>query len=198
MTTPCISDGCGVVFKLTLASSGRWNEHVLYSFTNGSDGLIPYAGLAWDAKGNLYGSANGGDSTNCFGGGCGVLFQLQSVWGGNWKEKTIYSFAGGSDGVGPSAQLIFDSSGNLFGATETGGGVGNCDSFGGCGAVFELFSNSGSGWTEGVLYSFTGGTDGCRPIGSLVADGVGNLYGTTQYSECPNFSGSGTVFELSP
>jgi uncharacterized repeat protein (TIGR03803 family) len=183
-TSPCYSYGCGVAFKLTLTSSGRWNERVLYSFTNGTDGIAPYSGLTWDTKGNLYGSASGGTSST------GIVFELQPVAGGAWKEQTIYNFAGGSDAAGPSAQLVFDPAGNIFGTTVTGGGNGN-------GAVFELSPNSG-GWNESVLYSFTGGADGCRPFGSLVLDGAGNLFSTTQYTDCPNDSGNGTVFELTP
>jgi uncharacterized repeat protein (TIGR03803 family) len=189
--SPCGSYGCGVVFKLTPTSSGRWNERILYSFTNGSDGLVPAGGLTWDSKGNLYGTAAGGS------GGYGVLFQLQPVWGGLWRENTLFTFAG-ADGVGPAGQLIFDSSGNLYGTTEQGGAAGTCTSYGGCGAVFEFSPNSGADWTENVLYNFTGGADGCRPIGSLALDSGGNLYSTTQYSDCPNYSGNGTVFELSP
>ena len=71
-------------------------------------------------------------------------------------EKVLYSFTGGSDGSQPREGLVFDQAGNLYGATLEGGAYGY-------GTVFQLTPNSDGSWTESVLYSFTGGSDGAGP-----------------------------------
>jgi len=114
------------------------------------------------------------------------------------KEAVIYSFQGGSDGSYPQATLLAGRAGNLYGTTYIGGG-GTCQ--GGCGTVFQLTPPAAPGgeWTETVLYRFMGGSDGALPIGGLIFDGAGNLYGTTLFGgggKCSD--GCGTVFELSP
>jgi uncharacterized repeat protein (TIGR03803 family) len=114
------------------------------------------------------------------------------------KEATIHSFKGGSDGSQPTASLISDSSGNLYGTTSAGGGSPNCGPVGGgCGTVFEL-TPPGSGvdhWTETILYAFQGGTtDGAGPAAPLLFDAAGNLYGTTRDNGENN---KGVIFELS-
>ncbi len=108
------------------------------------------------------------------------------------KESVLYSFqSNGQDAYNPQAGLIFDSAGNLYGTTSAGGS-------GGDGAVFELSPQSG-GWSETVLYSFQGGTDGNFPVAGLIFDAAGDLYGTTSYGGSGGCSyGCGTVFELSP
>ncbi len=103
-------------------------------------------------------------------------------------EKILYSFSGTADGSGPNAAVIFDASGNLYGTTEEGGSTGS-------GVVFKLTPNSGGTWSESVLYSFAGETDGYLPAGSLIFDSAGNLYGTTYGG---GSEGGGTVFKLSP
>jgi uncharacterized repeat protein (TIGR03803 family) len=110
--------------------------------------------------------------------------------------KVIHYFTGGADGAGPVAAPIFDSSGNLYGTTAGGADAG-CSGVG-CGVVFELSPNS-QGWSETVLYTFTGGSDGGYPEGSLIFDPNGNLYGTADVGGsggCP--FGCGVVFKLSP
>ncbi|HEX8814896.1 MAG TPA: choice-of-anchor tandem repeat GloVer-containing protein [Terriglobales bacterium] len=110
------------------------------------------------------------------------------------SETTLYEFnLGSGDGYQPVAGLITDSGGNLYGTTMLGGA--NCGADG-CGTVYELISgNGGKTWTEAVLYSFKGTTDGAFPEGSLVFDTKGNLYGTTSGG---GTSRAGTIFELSP
>ena len=108
-------------------------------------------------------------------------------------ERVLYSFQGGSDGINPTTSLIADSAGNLFGTT-TDGGSGNCD--GGCGVVFELKPAHGGGWTESIIHTFQGGTDGAFPYAGLIFDQAGNLYGTTLSGG--GKSHDGTVFELTP
>ena len=104
-------------------------------------------------------------------------------------EKVLYSFTGGDDGSQPFAGVVLDAAGNLYGTAQAGGAHG-------AGVVFEL-SPSQSGWTETVLYTFTGGTDGSLPIGGVVLDGAGNLYGTAANGGDPNCH-CGTVFKLTP
>jgi len=169
------ADGFGVVFKL--APNGT--ETVLYSFTGGSDGSGPYAGLIMDKKRNLYSTTVGGGSTNCTG-GCGTVFKLAP----NGTETVLYSFTGGSDGANPQAVLIADGAGNLYSTTYAGGADG-------AGVVFKLAPNG----TETVRYSFTGGSDGSGPTAGLIMDKKGNLYGTTNGGGA---DGAGVVFKLAP
>jgi uncharacterized repeat protein (TIGR03803 family) len=118
------------------------------------------------------------------------------------QEKTIYSFQGGNDGSFPSANLVADSEGNLYGMTEAGGGSPNCGQNGsenqGCGTIFKLTppAKTGGAWAESILYSFQGSGDGSQPSGGLTIDAAGNLYGVAGggSSSC----GCGVIFELSP
>ncbi len=114
---------------------------------------------------------------------------------GATEEKAIYSFdPNGKDGYEPAASLISDVAGNLYGTTYYGGAYGASN--GGYGTVFELTPKTGGGWTEKVLHSFNdNGKDGYAPLGSLIFDTAGNLYGTT---ESGGVYASGTVFELEP
>jgi len=177
--------GCGVVFELT-PSYGGWTEKVLYSFTESSDGFQPYAGLIFDNAGNLYGTTVSGGFTwgDCDEeAGCGVVFELTPSNGG-WTENVLYTFYGGNDGDNPYAGLIFDASGNLYGATPN-------DGEGNRGTIFKL-TPSGGGWIFSVVYSFTGGGG---PAASLTMDAAGNLYGTTNGGGA---YGAGNVFKLTP
>ncbi len=125
----------------------------------------------------------------------------------NGSEQVLYQFKGVNDGEYTNGSLIFDSSGNLYGTTEYGGGTtcnnGNGNPYDGCGTVFKLSPNSSGSWTETILYSFQGGNDGQNPTGRLIFDSAGNLYGTTSAGgetgcSINGYSGCGTVFELSP
>jgi uncharacterized repeat protein (TIGR03803 family) len=103
------------------------------------------------------------------------------------QSQVIYSFTGQLDGGGPSGALIADSAGNLYGTAGEGGVYGP-------GVVFELSFSSGA-WRETVLHNFGNGTDGAGPIGDLIFDASGDLYGVTR-SGGP--AGLGTVYELTP
>ncbi|MGH6846196.1 MAG: choice-of-anchor tandem repeat GloVer-containing protein, partial [Methylocella sp.] len=150
--------GCGVVFKLS--PGGTYTE--LHSFTGSSDGAFP-GGLIADSSGNLYGTTGGGGASGCGGFGCGGVFKLSP--GGS--ETVLYSFTGGIDGGGPTAGLIADSSGNLYGTTAFGGSA-VCG--GGCGVVFKL----SPGGTETVLHTLNGfPSDGSQPEAGLIADSSG-------------------------
>jgi uncharacterized repeat protein (TIGR03803 family) len=182
--------GYGVVFRLAPNADGGWTESVLHSFTGGSDGKYPGAGLIFDAAGNLYGTTqSGGNLSYCGGQGCGVVFRLTPNSDGSWKEKVLHQFTGGKSGSGPSG-LILDAAGNLY-STAGGGAYG-------AGVAFRLAPNSNGGWKEKVLHQFTGGKDGNGPSG-LTLDPSGNLYGTTHSggnSVCYFGSGCGVVFML--
>ena len=183
----------GVVFKLIHTDTGGWRETVLYNFgTNTQDGGGPLGGLVFDAKGNLYGTTEGGGSM-----GAGTVYELSRSSSG-WTETIIYNFTGKRDGRSPHAGLVMDSAGNLYGTAEQGGGV-KCYVNIGCGNVFKL-SLSGTTWTLTNLHSFLGTNsstntfDGATPQGALVFDAAGNLYGTTSVGGQYDY---GTVFELS-
>jgi uncharacterized repeat protein (TIGR03803 family) len=173
--------GCGTVFELSPTAGGRWTETVVYRFTGGSDGAIPQTGLTFDAGGNLYGTTIHGGAL-----GDGVVFQLTApaTPGGGRKLKVLHSFVGPTEGEYPWGTLVFDPAGNLYGPTLFGG------RFGG-GTVFQLAAPAtlGSTWTLHVLHHFKGTNDGLDPVGALIIDKKGALYGTTY---------GGTVFKEVP
>jgi uncharacterized repeat protein (TIGR03803 family) len=174
------SYGGGTVFQLTPSPDGTWAESVLHSF-NEADGNAPYAGLIFDTTGNLYGTTDGGGSA-----GLGTVFQLTPNGDGTWNENVLHSFIGNDkDGYYPFAGLVFDPTGNLYGATQSGGIHQE-------GAVFELSQNMDGTWTEKVLHSFSG-TDGLAPWGTLIVDSLGSLYGTTYFGGA---YGAGTIYKL--
>ena len=154
-------------------------ESVIYNFTTNYSN--PTASLTADAAGNLYGTALDGTKFPD-----GAVFEL-SRENGTWKEKPLVIFDG-KNGAYPSAQMVFDGQGNLYGSTLEGGD-GPCG--GGCGVIFELSPSNGT-WTYTILYSFQNGVDGEAPNGNLLIDPSGNLYGTTSVGQTTN----GTVFEL--
>src|SRR5664280_3872238 len=114
--------GAGTVFELTPTAGGGWTEKVLHNF-NGTDGEFPYSSLIFDGAGNLYGTTSaGGTYSSCLSGYyCGTVFELTPAAGGGWTETVLHSFGNGTDGYSPSAGLIFDAAGNLYGTTPHGG-----------------------------------------------------------------------------
>lgn len=184
------SDSFGTVFKLAPNGSGGFVESVLYSFTDINSGG-PEAGLIIDNAGNLYGTTGGYSAGSS---SLGVAFKLAPDGSGSYTESVLYAFTGGSDGANSRAGLIRDSAGNLYGTTSGGGNSSiNCNN--GCGVVFKLAPDGSGGYTESVLYSFTGGNDGWSPEGGLITDSAGNFYGTTAVGGPSN---GGTVFKLAP
>ena len=207
---------CGTVYQLAppAKQGDPWTETLLHVFQGKqfNDGEFPSGGLIADAAGNIYGTATYGGTGDCvllgIKGGCGTVFELSppQTKGGKWTYTTLYSFKGGKDGYAPIGDLVFDSLGNLYGATTFGGGKGTtCDPFYQyCGTVFELSppKTKGGKWTEKVLHSFAGGTDGALPNGGLALD-KGAVYGTTsaggnQGCQTTSSIGCGTTFELNP
>lgn len=168
--------GKGVAFQV----DSLGNYWVLHSF-NGTDGDGP-VGLLVDGLGTLYGATfSGGTHENaCDGHGCGVVFKLDSAG----DETVLFNFAGGLNGGGPLSGVILDNEGNVYGNTFVTGAY----TFG---TVYKLKTTG----EERALYSFTGGADGSSPIGTMVWDYSGNLYGVTEYGGTSN---CGVVFRVTP
>jgi uncharacterized repeat protein (TIGR03803 family) len=186
--------GCGTVFKLSPAQDA-WKETILYEFNGGTDGAKPPAGVVFDQVGNLYGVTSSGGITEVgCGRGCGTVFQLTPGSSGAWAENLIHEFTGQKgDGSDPQSGVTFDQAGNLYGTAAAGGNHGHVCGSGGCGTVYELSPHSGS-WSETNLYTFDG-SDAVFPVGTLIFDRAGNLYGVTEGGA---FGLTGNVFELSP
>jgi uncharacterized repeat protein (TIGR03803 family) len=186
-TNYCGGYGCGLVFKLT--QKGKFTS--LYAFTGGSDGTNPLGALVRDKAGNLYGTTSYGGDLSCSLGyyvGCGVVFKITATG----KFKVLHTLSM-QEGAASYAGLVLDKAGNLYGTASAGGAYGD-------GSVFELQKDG----TFRVLHSFAGGLDGANPLGRLVFDAAGSLYGTTSYGgnlTCYSGitgAGCGTVFKITP
>lgn len=176
--------GCGTIFRLSSAASGR-QFSVLRNLKRATEGCFPEARLLLDAAGNLYGTTSGGGAA-----GFGTVFELSQGTHGGWSLTVLYSFQTGcaNCGQGATPALIFDLSGNLYGSNSQGGANGY-------GMVFELSPVGDGTWTEQTLYSFAGGPDGYDASPGLIFDQAGNLVGTTYGGG--SYMG-GTAFELTP
>jgi hypothetical protein len=168
--TECGHGGCGIVFELTPNSKGEWTEAVLYSFLGGdNDGVDPHSTPVMDAAGNLYGTTvEGGPYYTS-----GTVFELTPGSDG-WSEQVLLFFDG-SDGAAPTAGLLTDSVGDLYG-TAPGGGPNT-------GGVAYTLSPGSGGWNETILNAFYyygyGAPGGSNPYAGVILDASGNLYGTT-------------------
>ena len=172
---------------LTVRTALAQEFSILYSLAGPPNGAIPYAGLLRDSAGTLYGTTIMGGTGTCYNGivhGCGTVYKLEP----NGNETVLYSFAGGTDGQYPWAALIEDSSGNLYGTTYEGG-------LHSAGTVFKLDSAG----HETILYNFSGVPDGANPLGALIRDAAGNLYGTTNFggsAACGEGGGCGVIYKV--
>jgi len=185
--------GCGTVFQLS-QSGGVWTETPIYNFgATSTDGHNPHGDVIMDpTTGVIYGTTLDG-GTN----GKGTVFSLTPS-GTSWTYAVLHDFAGGSDGAEPRAGVTLGPTGVLYGATIEGGGSTKCTS--GCGTLYSL-TQSGSTWTENIMYSFQGGTgpgaDGAQPYADMVLSN-GKLYGSTYAggtgTTCASMQGCGTVF----
>lgn len=178
------SAGDGVVFELSPPKKGgtTWTEKVLWTFSGGNDGSEPTCALILDAKGNLYGTTDGGGT-----GVVGTVFELSPPAQGQkaWTETVLYNFTGNADGGEPYGRMLLGTDGNLYGTTA-GYGQNNY------GTIFKLTAQSGGTYAFSVLHAFAGGTDGEVPRDGLIQGPDGTLYGTTA-----GFDNSyGNVFEL--
>ncbi len=174
--------GRGVIFELSPSLGGTWTETILHNFAdNSTDGGIPMAGVVFHGT-QLYGTTEHGGAY-----GWGTVYRLSKTITG-WKEKVLHSFAtDGIDGFPPKGTVVIDKTGHIYGTTYGGGAKGS-------GTVFELTVSKGV-WTETVLYSFTGQSDGGYPYFGLILDATGHLYGATNGG---GSGGNGVVFELTP
>jgi uncharacterized repeat protein (TIGR03803 family) len=160
----------GTVFKLTPSTDGKWAHTVLHTFSGKDDGGLPTSSLTFDIRGNLYGTTQwGGNLHYCSGSGCGTVFELAPDSSGKWTQTVLHSF-NGKDGTNPPTGLVFDLKGNLYSVTSEGGAHG-------VGTVFELSPSADGKWVHTVLHSFD--NDGQYPVGGVVLNAAGNLYGTT-------------------
>jgi uncharacterized repeat protein (TIGR03803 family) len=177
----------GVVFELTPnASKTKWTETVLHVFCVAvcTDGASPVGGFAIDNSGSLFAVASGGGTHSS-----GVLYKLVPN-GVNSQQTVLYDFCAETfctDGSAPEPLPLLDAAGTLFGVTQAGGAFNNG------GTIYEL----GTGGYN-VVYSFCAQadcTDGQSPIGDLIADGSGKIYGATFQGGA---HGGGTVFQFTP
>lgn len=165
------ASGQGTVFVLGKTGAGYT---VLHGFS-GTDGAAPYAGVTPDADGVLWGTASKGGAFNA-----GTVFRLFPKTG---TLALVWQFTGHLDGGAPLGRLTPTYAGPVYGTASTGGQFG-------VGTVFRL---TASGSAPAVLHHFASGSDGANPMGGLIRDDSGALYGTT-------FNGglarSGTAFKV--
>jgi len=185
-TEGCGDSGCGTAFHLTpqpdppVTLLPSWNEDIIHNFSAYNDGWWPSSAVVFDSTGALYGTTLEGSSS------FGTIWKMTPS-GGGWTEQVLTTFSGAAgDGMYPYWGLTPDSAGNFYGTTNQGGAYS-------WGTIYEL-SPSGGQWSKTILYSFTNGSDGGLPIGGVVFDRWGNLFGATTERD----SGGGTIYELSP
>lgn len=185
----------GTVFNLD-NDGGGWSLAPIYAFQAGSDGAGPISALVIGPDGALYGSTSAGGGGPCVSGsgyhGCGTVYSLRPPSQApatvlyNWSSTILHRFSI-TDGSYPQGALTFDSSGNIYGTTVNGGDAG-------WGVIYKL-TPSGGGWTQDILYQAQGNGDGASPMGGIVFDQSGNLYGVFTQNGPNN---NGAVYELSP
>jgi uncharacterized repeat protein (TIGR03803 family) len=140
---------------------------------NSANGARPQAGLLADTAGNLYGTTISGGAN-----GDGTVFEVAT---GTHALSTLSMF-NNTNGANPAASLLADAAGNLYGTTAFGGASSD-------GTVFELAAGT---LALSTLATFNS-ANGAEPIAGLIADAVGNLFGTTEYGGA---NGDGTLFEV--
>jgi uncharacterized repeat protein (TIGR03803 family) len=147
---------------------------VLHAFGNGKDGAALWGSLLLDREGNVYGTTYAGGAKQG-----GTVFELTPQARGNWKETILHSFDGNQGPSGPICGLLFDSAGNLYGATTSGVPYTY-------GSVYKM-SLTANGWKLSVIHGFERNDQADGPHGNVVMDQEGNLYGV-----------GGNAFQLSP
>jgi len=181
--------GGGTVFELS-PSSGGWTIKELHSFPLSGDDGNPNYPLTLDASGNLYGSTAKSSTYDCeCEYGQGIIFELTPAADGSWTENVLHTFPNmnsATDGSFPAGKLTLDAQGNVYGTTALGESPG-------VGMVFELSPTSGGSWTEKVLSVLSAGIE---PMGGVILDVEGNLYGTTYFGGQTGGGVGGTVFKL--
>ncbi len=181
--------GGGTVFEIAKTANGYASAPTTLVSFHKDDGYgYPHGGLIMDADGNLFGTTtgvlNGGifDATH----GYGTVFEIAKTANGYANAPTTLVSFNSSNGAQPFGSLIVDANGNLFGMTSSGGANGY-------GTVFKIAkTDSGYASIPTTLVDFTS-SNGANPQGSLIADGNGNLFGTTENGGANK---DGTVFEI--
>ena len=193
---------CGVVFELKKVK-GVWTETVLHSFEGGLDGAVPYGGVVFDSKGNIYGTTTiGGGSTNCEK-GCGTIYKLAKVRG-VWTVTILHAFTAWPadanpgqfyDGADPHwCTPVFDAQGNMYGTTAMGGLY---EYSGTSGTVWKLTPGEKGAWNYQIIYNFdrfTQPDDGTMPLAGVTVGPDGNLYGAAEFGGVD--ANSGALFEV--
>jgi len=216
----------GVVFELSPSAGGQWTEEILCMFIGGTphsgyvrdqagnlygnndftdelsllkDGKWEHRTIAQASSifsaatlkdGNLYDAGGIGKYSE------GMVYELTPDKDGKWRQIDLYDFQ--DKGANPTAGVVFDSEGNIYGATGGGGTYSDaCWEYGsefGCGTVFKLTPTAQGQWKETVLHRFESAYDGFGPGNTLTTDKAGNLYGVA----AGGINGYGILFKLSP
>jgi uncharacterized repeat protein (TIGR03803 family) len=155
----------GTVFEIAKTGNSYGSPTTLATF-NRYNGERPRSGLVADAVGNLFGTTGSGASNY------GTVFEIAKT-GNTYESLNTLLLFNYTNGAYPAGGLVADAAGNLFGTTESGGS--SC-----CGTVFEIAKTGNTYGSPTTLASF-GITSGEDPVGGLIADAAGNLYGTTTY-----------------
>jgi hypothetical protein len=190
------NSGWGTLFELAKPATkgGVWTLQVLYRFKGGDgDGAGPSGGVVFHGN-KLYGTTEAGGSDQGCGYGYGTVFEVSPPTGsgGTWTETPIFSFDG-SDGTGPMAGVTFDPAGNLYSTTEY-----NPSGPSSYGEVFELSPPVAQGgeWTQTILHSFTGHSDGGETYSGVLIGSHGVIYGTTVNGGNAVGDGDGVVYKI--
>ncbi|MDB6149250.1 MAG: 3-carboxymuconate cyclase, partial [Chthoniobacter sp.] len=157
----------GTLFKVE-ASSGALTTVVDFSGNGPTNkGAAPRARLVLDGNGSLWGTTFGGGAANA-----GTVFAVNANTGAMMTVVEFTSNGASNRGAGPAAGLTRDGAG-LFWGTTSAGGAGNF------GTVFKLNASTGA-LTTVIEFSHNGSTNrGAKPLSSLVGDGLGFFWGTT-------------------
>jgi len=164
--------------------AGVWQFTTLYAFQGQPDAGFPYGGLAFDTRGNLYGTTYYDGANNL-----GSIYQLARQPDGTWTETVLYSFKGGRDGSGSISNVVFSKTGGLYGTTSAGGA--SCD----CGTIFKLTATVSGVWKESIVYRFHGAPGGAFAYNGMVGDKAGNFYGTTVHGGAGD---DGVIYKFTP
>ena len=183
----CGGSGCGLVFRLKPGKSG-YKEIVLYKFTGGADGGMPFWTPVLQHDGTIVGVTTFGSLCQL----CGTVFALTPSKSG-YTETTLHSFAGGNDGIIPNG-VTEDKTGKIYGTTNYGGGGSGCGGEG-CGILYTLVPGNGT-YTENIFHVFEGGSDGSNPSSApTIEEKSGAIFGTAPYGGSRDF---GVVYQFAP
>jgi uncharacterized repeat protein (TIGR03803 family) len=176
-------------FELSPNGDGGWNPTVIYTFkTKQKQSPNPEGTLVFDGAGNLFGTTFGVTLGNYTG---GYVYELSPTVEGPWAFKDIFTFVS-QYGFSPQAGVVLDAAGNIYGTTAFGGESNN-------GVVFGLVGPDKIGRYKEKLKLDFKGPDGAEPLGSLILDSAGNLYGTASTGGgTGDGTGGGVVFEVTP